>query len=327
MQQSLVKVDVQADIYITTMTGAKDVTDHLNAGGTLQTLRLARHGNEPERPAYAYPLHRLLNEPVPATTEVLSGLLFAGERVMLTGYEGMGKATLLRQIAFGLSCGFHPFDLSPIPPKRVVIVDGQDTHRQQKGMWLRMVKIAKAAGVPHDAGDRLEALLVSRLRPDLLSIDGQEWLTEWVTIHQPDLIVLAPLRALCRRELRGEDEAKRMQDCVDAVIAVNESAVLLEHHAPHRMAGDAQRDPRPYGASSLMSWPELGMGLIPAPKDKQTPAGDIFALHPWRGARDRDGYRWPTLVREGVRDSAEFPWMAYEDVEGSVNVKARLHTV
>jgi replicative DNA helicase len=54
---------------------------------------------------------------------LIPGLVEKADRVMLTGGEGSGKSTLVRQIAVCVAAGLHPFTFTDTPPRCVMVVD------------------------------------------------------------------------------------------------------------------------------------------------------------------------------------------------------------
>lgn len=58
---------------------------------------------------------------------VVPDLLERRDRLMLTGSEGGGKSTFLRQVAVLSAAGIHPFRFSPIQPIRVLVVDAENS--------------------------------------------------------------------------------------------------------------------------------------------------------------------------------------------------------
>jgi ATPase subunit of ABC transporter with duplicated ATPase domains len=61
-------------------------------------------------------LDAFLAEPDPEYDWLIPGLLERGDRVIVTGQEGKGKSTLLRQIGVQVAAGIHPFTLDDIVP-------------------------------------------------------------------------------------------------------------------------------------------------------------------------------------------------------------------
>ena len=57
---------------------------------------------------------------------VIDGLMARGERLILTGEEGLGKSTLQRQIAMCSAAGIEPFNGQSIEPRTVLLIDAEN---------------------------------------------------------------------------------------------------------------------------------------------------------------------------------------------------------
>ena len=79
----------------------------------------------------ALTLAELLDLPEQDYDWIIPGLLERGDRLMVTGEEGLGKSSLLRQIAILAAAGIHPFLTSRrIEPIKALIYDAENTRRQ-----------------------------------------------------------------------------------------------------------------------------------------------------------------------------------------------------
>src|SRR5690606_20278264 len=94
---------------------------------------------------------------------VIPGLLERMDRLVLTGGEGLGKSTWLRQIAVLAAAGIHPTrHAERIDPVRVTVIDTENTERQ----WRRKVRplVHKAARVGAvDPGATIRLLCTGRM--------------------------------------------------------------------------------------------------------------------------------------------------------------------
>jgi len=232
-------------------------------------------------------IHQLLAEPHQEYDWLIPGLLERGDRTIVTGPEGGGKTTLLRQIAVMGAAGLHPFTEDTIDPVRVLYVDLENSRRQTAREFSPLVLTAADAL----AGD----MLIPLIRPeglDLLTRADCQWLAERIEANQPDLLIVGPLYKLALGDPISEEVARHVAFVLDALRGAYGVAMLIEAHQPHKSNGGS-RPERPYGASLWMRWPEFGLALTP---------GGFF--HHWRGPRDeRD---WPTVLRRG----GTWPWAA-----------------
>lgn len=208
---------------------------------------------------------------------IVYGLVERGDRIILTGPEGGGKSTLLRQIAVQTAAGIHPFDpTADVDPIRVSYVDLENSARHVRRQ-LRPLVI--------QASDRLDL--------DLLDDTDAAWLTRQITANEPDLLVVGPLYKLATGDPTSEETARHVALQLDRLRTDVGCALLIEAHSPY--GGSGRRPERPYGASLWSRWPEFGLHLT-----------DTGALHHWRGARDERN--WPAFLTRGGR----WPWTTPE---------------
>lgn len=223
---------------------------------------------------------------------LVPGLLERGDRLILTGGEGTGKTTLLRQFGTQVAAGVHPFDAVEIEPVRVLLVDLENSRRATRRK-LRPLRLA-AGGRLHP--ERLRVIV----RPegiDLLEDTDRRWLVERVAVNRPELLVIGPSYKLSGGDPTEERVARTVARCLDELREAHGLAMLIEAHQRHAAPRES-RPERPYGASLWMRWPEFGVCLAP----------DGRLLH-WRGPRDERA--WPAKLTRG----GAWPWTVSEDAE------------
>lgn len=225
----------------------------------------------------------------------IPGLLERQDRLMLSAGEGVGKSTFLRQIATMSAAGLHPFEGSDIPPLNVLVIDVENSERQ----WRRAVRglTERAAMVgKRDPRDHLALHCVPPM--DITNANDLGRIHRWIDESKPDLVLMGPLYRMTGGSLNKEEEAKPVLNALDS-IRERDVAMLIEVHAGLDKDGTGERGLRPRGSSTLLGWPEFGLGIR---RDKQiegrTPT---FSLVRWRGDRDRRdfprklvwGQSWP----------------------------------
>lgn len=229
-------------------------------------------------------IHQLFLQPEPDYRWIIPNLLERGDRLILTGPEGGGKSTLLRQVAVTTAAGIHPFTEDDIDPLRVLYIDLENSRRHTLRQFAPLV-----AQAPGRIATRHLTPVVRPEGLDLLAATDHTWLAQRLDVNQPDLLVIGPLYKLALGDPTSEEIARHVAFVLDDLRATYDVAMLIEAHQPHRSNG--HRPDRPYGASLWMRWPEFGIALTGG-----------FLRH-WRGARDeRD---WPVVLRRG----GAWPWM------------------
>lgn len=216
----------------------------------------------------------------------VTGLIERGDRTIVTGPEGGGKSTLLRQIGLQIAAGIHPFTGDDIEPQCVLIVDLENSTAQVR-RELRPLRLA--------AGDRYHTKpgLHLRVRPDgidLLSPDDGRWLLDLALAIRPDILITGPIYKLAHGDPTEERTARTVTAWLDRIRVEAETALIIEAHTPHGTNG-GKRPIRPYGASLWLRWPEFGLYL--------SPEGH---LQHWRGPRDQRD--WPAALKRG----GAWPW-------------------
>jgi replicative DNA helicase len=235
---------------------------------------------------------------------VVPGLLEEGDRLIVTGGEGLGKTTILRQIAVTAYAGIHPFGLHPIAPVDVLFVDCENSERQWRRKVAPLVHRARQTG-SRDPGPMP---LVCTGRLDLTRDADLGSVHALLDEHTPKAVVIGPLYKLVPRAITTDDDAAPLITALDS-IRDRGICLLMEAHAGHAKNPAGERDFRPRGSSALLGWPEFGFGIVRS-KDVE----DAVDVVRWRG--DRDEREWPaTLVRGG-----HIPWV---DMNASAETRAR----
>ena len=214
---------------------------------------------------------------------VIPGLLERTDRILLTGPEGGGKSTLLRQIGIQAAAGIHPFTHNDVPALRVLLLDLENSERQVRRA-LRPLRVT--AG--HVADDNL-TVAVHPQGLDLTDPTDVGTLTHLIATVQPDLVVGGPIYKLVGGDPTEEQPAKAAAMVLDRLRVAHGFALALETHQPHDSGG--KRPERPYGASLWKRWPEFGLHIA-----------ETGQLRHWRGARDER--EWPAALTRG----GEWPW-------------------
>jgi 5S rRNA maturation endonuclease (ribonuclease M5) len=302
---------IAASVRIVEAVTGKDAADHLNAGHSVDEFVVTRQVQGGEAKLDLAPdLWQFISVDDEQQDWVVPGLLERGDRLVWTGFEGLGKSMFIRQLAVTVAAGLDPFLFAETEPKRVLLIDCENSERQSRRKFrpLAAASIRVRRRVP-DGGLRLIH------RPegmDLTKADDRAWLLERVTAHQPDLLMVGPFYRLHAANINEETAARTTVAALDAARTAVDCALVVEAHAGHGEHGK-NRSVRPLGSSLLLRWPEFGYGIAPADKphgDRSCgevhPAKPCRATHvevrPWRG--DRDERDWPGQLEYGEL----WPW-------------------
>lgn len=237
---------------------------------------------------------------------VIPGLLRRRERVVLTGGEGWGKSTLLRQLAICVASGLHPFTSMSVDggPQNVLIIDLQE---ERADIIEALRPLRARAGDAYETG-RLH--FVSRSQGmNLLSAGDYRWLEALIAKRRPALLMIGPVRKMFRST--AEYSSKSSEEAVDELtrrlddlrVAYDFSLILEAHAGVDRNESNF----RVRGSTVWQDWPEYGIGLKP----KETHPRRIVEIVDWRGRR-HTGRPWPTKLVQG----RGWPWkLDHDDYE------------
>lgn len=220
--------------------------------------------------------------------------LFLAGRTMIPTHN----STFLRQIATMSAAGLHPFHQGQIEPLNVLVIDAENSERQ----WRRAVRgLAERAATMgrRDPRDHLALHCVPVM--DIAKPNDLGQIHRWIDESKPDIVLLGPLYRMTGGSLNKEEDAKPVLNALDS-IRERDVAMLIEVHAGLDKDSTGERGLRPRGSSTLIGWPEFGLGLRRDKKiEGRTPT---FSLVRWRG--DRDRREWPTKLHRGQG----WPWEA-----------------
>lgn len=246
---------------------------------------------EPVDPARWPDIDTFLSGDDPPYDWVIPNVAEAADRIILTGLEGHGKSTLVRQICVQIASGIHPFTGERIPPAPALIIDCENSTRQVRREIRPLRRTAGDAMDPALLRVRVIGSAINLAKPAVV-----DHLLRVIDTFQPRLIGLGPLYKLADGDPKDEQVGKAVADGLDRLRQQAGSTLLIEAHTPYADGGRSKRPIRPYGWSGWSRWPEFGIYLGPDGR-----------LEHWRGQRDRDRI-WPAALEQ----SSPWPWTAKE---------------
>jgi len=283
----------------------KDATDHLNAGRNLAEFEETYDNASRPAPELAPDLWEFVSTADEEYDWIVPGILERGDRLILTGFEGLGKSMLLRQMAVMIAAGMHPFDWArhdQCKPLRVLFIDCENSIRQSRRRFRPLA--AASINYRHRVPDGALRLIHKPEGLDLTKDEWASWLLERAVAHKPDVLFVGPFYRLHNANLNEELPARKVAAVLDHVRTAVDCALITEAHAGHGEQG-IKRSVRPAGSSLLLRWPEFGLGICPATDDATTNGRPrTVEVKPWRGGRDDRA--WPNYLTMGGPN--EWPW-------------------
>lgn len=231
-----------------------------------------------------------LAEDEPEYVWLVPKLLEKEERLILTGGEGNGKTTWMRQFGVQSASGIHPITREAMEPIRTLIIDLENPKRIIKRSMRQLQEIAGSSYVKGNLH-----IIAKSDGLDLASKDDAQWLSNQVHRHKPDLLIIGPLYKMTNEDLSDNMASKLISNVLDQIRTHYHCTVLIEAHLRHAAPGHP-RPTRPYGASLWLRWPEFGLYLGPGGELKH-----------WRNPRDKRP--WPESFIRGDLEKGDWPWM------------------
>lgn len=234
----------------------------------------------------------------PSKPWAIPGCLRTHEVCAITGSEGLGKSTFLRQIGTTVSVGMHPFTALRLDmePQNVLQVDLQE---DEVDMAEEVAKLRRAIEPYYERGRYSAVSMVEGL--DLLSSRGQRMFDGMLADTRPSLVLMGPVNSMFRapdgRSRYGEDVIEELKAIMVEFMARYGFALILEGHAGNERSHD--EDWRIRGSSVWRAWPAFSLGLKEVAKDPR----EVDVI---RARRDRySGRVWPWKLLES---KGRLPW-------------------
>lgn len=237
-------------------------------------------------------LGEILDMPETAADWVIPGLFERGDRLIVTGHEGLGKTTWIRQMGICAASGINPITLDHLDrPVRGLVVDVENSEKQWRRETFNMAATAASHGI---ASPRDNLWVHCGGRMDLRRDKDLGLVHRLVDEHEPEILFIGPIYRLVPTGINSDEEAAPLIAALDT-LRDRGLVLVMEAHAPKGQNGERNLAPR--GSAALMGWPEFGFGLAPHENGAE--------VKRWRADRDRKR-DWPDMLWK----SGPFPWTA-----------------
>lgn len=238
-------------------------------------------------------LGEILDMPETAADWVIPNLFERGDRMIITGHEGLGKTTWIRQLGICAAAGINPVTLDMLDkPVRGLVVDVENSEKQWRRETFDVARVAAAHGLDSPR-DNLWVHCGGRM--DLRRDRDLGLVHRLVDEHEPEILFIGPIYRLVPTGINSDEEAAPLIAALDT-LRDRGLVLVMEAHAPKGQGG-MERNLAPRGSAALMGWPEFGFGLAPSEAGAE--------VKRWRADRDRKR-DWPTSLWKG----GPFPWTA-----------------
>jgi replicative DNA helicase len=239
---------------------------------------------------------------------LIPDLLERGDRLIITGYEGGGKTTWIRQLVLCMAAGIHPTTLNRLDkPLTVLVVDAENTESQWRAQTRGMVtNMRRMSGVNPAVSIHVHA----RGRIDITKDATLGEIHRLVDEHEPHVLAIGPIYKLVSTGINNDTEAAPVITALDS-LRDRGLALIMEGHSVKPNGQTGHRDLSPRGSAALMGWPEFGFGItLPDPEGDPS----LHRIVRWRGDRDT-GRQWPRDLRRG----GLLPWTGDTVSRGAQN--------
>lgn len=210
---------------------------------------------------------------------------------IIAGPTGVGKTNLLLRLGRCLAEG-SPFLRLPVPrPRRVLHLAVEGSKR---GIRRRLAKIWASAS--DEAKGRYSLALIQ-----LNVAEHGEALAALIRRHEPEVLIIDPLRCAHPWDENRSDEMARLTRILDGIIAEHRCALVMAHH-------DRKRSPlvrresgvdRVRGSTALTGWLSFCLSV-----DRHAKVADVL-LAEWTKTRDAEE-ALPLLSLELQRSTLDF---------------------
>lgn len=228
------------------------------------------------------PLSDIAPEPI---SWLWHGWLPRGMLVQLTGHPGLGKSTILADLAARLSRGDRWPDGTEAPQGRTLILSAEDDLRRVLAPRLKA------------AGAEMAAVTTSQLGPIL-----PEMLTEFREIIEeaaPDLVIIDPLAAFwsAKKDSHRDTDVRTVLAALNAIAEEQNACIIFVQHWGKAATGEVML--RSLGSIAFVAAARISLAVAPHPED-ETGEAKVLAVVKSNLARRPIPLRWRVEAAEVV---------------------------
>ena len=189
-------------------------------------------------------LQELLDQEDEPHNWLVPGLLEHMDRLMLTGFEGLGKSYLLAQLALCIAAGVHPFSGRVLSETghRVLVLDCENSKPQIRRRYRKTAAVVNRLREKHGARPADWSTMIRlEINPDGIDLGDartRSRIEDAIAATAPDLVIGGPLYKLHRANLNEETAARDLVGVLDDWRGRYGTALILEAHSGY--AGEQQ---------------------------------------------------------------------------------------
>jgi hypothetical protein len=152
------------------------------------------------------------------------GFLERGSACLLAGPSGIGKSSIALQSGCCWACGVDAFDLNPLRPLRIVMVQNEDSHND----LVRMSEVARHLNLDPDLIH--ENYWIETLRGKI-GKEAVQIMTEMVNWHKADVLQINPISAYHDGDIsQNKDNIRFLYGELGLLLQEGKNGIFGYHH-------------------------------------------------------------------------------------------------
>jgi len=193
------------------------------------------------------------------------GWIERGHGVFVYAPSGVGKSVLSLQASALWCCGREAFDIEPIKPLRILIIQAEDT----KNDLRRMAKLGCRLGFSEKEREQLKTNIYIRRLSGPTGRKFFQCLERYIQLFKPDLVIINPYTSYLGASVYDTPaNTLFLRVCLASLLQRYEFAVLIIHHTP-KLQGNREEKERLQqqyagsGPADLTNWARATITIEP----------------------------------------------------------------